>query len=189
MTRRVPIFATLIVLVAAGIMISLGVWQLRRLHQKEALLADYAAAQNSREEIEWTSAGVREEQFYHRARLTCTAVTAHSSIAGRSVADQLGLAQTAQCVLPGGGTARVVLGWSAQPNAATSWPGGEVRGVIAPGPRLVADPPLAGLEANAAPDPAQIPNNHLSYAVQWFFFAATAVVIYVLALTRRGKRG
>jgi surfeit locus 1 family protein len=37
--------------------------------------------------------------------------------------------------------------------------------------RLVADPPLAGLAANAAPDPSDIPNNHLAYAVQWFLFA------------------
>ncbi|HNJ47416.1 MAG TPA: SURF1 family protein, partial [Novosphingobium sp.] len=30
-----------------------------------------------------------------------------------------------------------------------------------------------------------IPNNHLSYAVQWFLFAATALVIYGLALRKR----
>jgi surfeit locus 1 family protein len=60
-----------------------------------------------------------------------------------------------------------------------------VRGVIAPGPRLVADPPLAGLEANAIPDPSQIPDNHLSYAVQWFLFAGAALVVYVLALRKR----
>jgi cytochrome oxidase assembly protein ShyY1 len=58
-------------------------------------------------------------------------------------------------------------------------------GVVAPGPRLVADPPLAGLAANARPDPSDIPNNHLSYAVQWFLFAVTALVIYLLALRKR----
>ena len=58
-------------------------------------------------------------------------------------------------------------------------------GVVAPGPRLVADPPLAGLQANARPDPSDIPNNHLSYAVQWFLFAATALVIYAIALRKR----
>jgi cytochrome oxidase assembly protein ShyY1 len=60
-----------------------------------------------------------------------------------------------------------------------------VVGTIAPGPRLVADPPLAGLEANERPDPSEIPNNHLSYAVQWFLFALTALVIYAVALRRR----
>jgi surfeit locus 1 family protein len=32
-----------------------------------------------------------------------------------------------------------------------------------------------------------VPNNHLSYAIQWFFFATTAVVIYVLALRKRWR--
>ena len=42
--RRVPIFATIVVLAAAAVMVALGVWQLKRLEQKEALLARYAAA-------------------------------------------------------------------------------------------------------------------------------------------------
>jgi surfeit locus 1 family protein len=54
---------------------------------------------------------------------------------------------------------------------------------------VVADPPLGGLVANAQPDPRSLPNNHLSYAVQWFLFAITALVIYGLALWRRGKSG
>ena len=53
----------------------------------------------------------------------------------------------------------------------------------------MADPPLAGLAANARPDPRDIPNNHLSYAVQWFLFATTAMVIYLLALRARWRRG
>ena len=187
--KRIPVFATAVVLAAVAAMIALGFWQLRRLHEKEALLARYAAAQTMSSELEWTSAGVSEELFYRHARLTCAAVTGHSSIAGRSADGVLGMAQTADCVLPGGGTARVVLGWSARPDAAAGWRGGEVHGVIAPGPRLVAQPPLAGLQANATPDPAEIPNNHLAYAIQWFFFAATALVIYGLALARREKRG
>ena len=51
--------------------------------------------------------------------------------------------------------------------------------------RLVAAPPQAGLAQLALPDPRDLPNNHLSYAVQWFLFAATALVIYVLALRKK----
>ena len=40
----------------------------------------------------------------------------------------------------------------------------------------------------AAPDPRDLPNNHLAYAGQWFFFALTALVIYILALRRRSTR-
>ena len=51
--------------------------------------------------------------------------------------------------------------------------------------RIIANPPLAGLSANAVPDPSDLPNNHLAYAVQWFLFALTALVIYFLALRKR----
>ncbi|MCT2398285.1 SURF1 family cytochrome oxidase biogenesis protein [Novosphingobium mangrovi (ex Huang et al. 2023)] len=187
--RRIPVFPTLVVLVAAGIMISLGFWQLRRLHEKEALLAHYAAARDMSEEIDWTSGGVGEDVLYHRAHMICAGVKSRSSMAGKNADGESGLAQTAQCVLPGGGEALVVLGWSLEPNAGLEWQGGTVRGIIAPGPRLVADPPVAGLQANAEPDPADIPNNHLSYAIQWFLFAATALVIYAIALRKRLKQG
>jgi surfeit locus 1 family protein len=62
-----------------------------------------------------------------------------------------------------------------------------VRGVIAPGGVLQAAQPVAGLAPLAPPDPSDLPNNHLAYAGQWFFFALTALVIYVLALRRRRK--
>lgn len=186
--RRIPIFATLVVLVAVGIMIALGFWQMRRLAEKEALLARYAAAGANAEEVVWSGEGPGEDLLYRRASLDCEAARNYSSIAGRNARDEAGFAQTAQCTLPGGATATVVLGWARQPNAASQWEGGKVRGVIAPGPRLVADPPLAGLEANATPDPSSIPNNHFSYAMQWFFFAVTALVIYAIAVMKRGRR-
>lgn len=185
--RRIPVLATVVVLAAVAVMIALGFWQLRRLHQKEALLAHYAAAQGNAREIDWTGAGagVGDEQLYRRAHLTCRSASGHSSIAGRNAAGQAGVVQTARCALPGGGSALVVLGWSLQPNAGTDWKGGEVHGVIAPGPRLVADPPLAGLQPSARPDPSDIPNNHFSYAIQWFLFAGTALAIYAIALRKR----
>jgi surfeit locus 1 family protein len=81
-----------------------------------------------------------------------------------------------------------VLGWS-KDLAERDWSGGKVQGVIAPGAgqsvRLIADPPLAGLAQSAIPDPKTIPNNHWSYAIQWFLFAGVAVVIYALALRKR----
>jgi surfeit locus 1 family protein len=75
---------------------------------------------------------------------------------------------------------------------APDWTGGDVEGVITTDDaaviRLVSAKPLApGLEASAPPSPANIPNNHLSYAIQWFAFALIAAVIYALALRRRGQ--
>jgi cytochrome oxidase assembly protein ShyY1 len=52
---------------------------------------------------------------------------------------------------------------------------------------IVLDRPVSGLEPSVAPSIAEIPNNHRAYAAQWFLFAATALIIYVLALRRRYK--
>lgn len=183
--RRLPVIPTLLVLAAVAVMIRLGFWQLDRLHQKEALLARYATAQTMSADVPFPQdAATAQPLLYRHARVDCRQVTGIKPIAGHNVRGESGLAQTADCLLAGGGKARVVLGWSRTPEPA-AWSGGAAMGVIAPGPRLIADPPLAGLAANARPDPADIPNNHLSYAVQWFLFAATALVIYGLAVRKR----
>lgn len=185
MIRRIPVVATLVVLVAAGIMIRLGFWQLDRMHEKEALLARYQAARAMSADVPFPqSAEAAADVLYRHSTIECLSVIEANAVAGRNASGASGLARTAKCNLAGGGTAQVVLGWSKTPDL-SDWRGGVVQGVVAPGPRLVADPPLAGLEANARPDPGDIPNNHFSYAVQWFLFAATALVIYALALRKR----
>ena len=86
------------------------------------------------------------------------------------------------------------------------WTGGTVQGTIVPGPEqpslierltgravparamLVADQPAAGLRPSAVPSAADMPNNHLAYAVQWFLFAAIALIIYIIAVRRRLQR-
>ncbi|WP_395393194.1 SURF1 family protein [Novosphingobium sp. BL-8A] len=186
---RIPVLPTLLVLAAAGVMVWLGFWQLRRLDEKEALLARYASAQTTSEEVLWPRDKAAQEQLlYRRARIDCAGAANRSSMAGHNAAGESGMAQTAECVLADGSRALVVLGWSRMPMAGGDWNGGTLHGVIAPGPRLVAEPSVAGLEANAIPDPSEIPNNHLAYAVQWFAFAVTALVIYALALVKRGRK-
>ncbi len=85
----------------------------------------------------------------------------------------------------------VELGWSKNPNARPGWRGGPVSGIIAPDRltrmRLVAATAPPGLEPSAPPSLSSIPNNHRSYAVQWFSFATIALVIYGLALRKRAK--
>ncbi|WP_260925223.1 SURF1 family cytochrome oxidase biogenesis protein [Novosphingobium sp. 9] len=192
--HRLPVLATAVVLAAVAMMVWLGFWQIRRLHEKEALLARFAEARAQIAEVDWpaqwpTDPDKGYELTYRRAQLMCSAVTERSSMAGHNAAGESGMAQTARCALPGGGFALVVMGWSQSPMAGTAWQGGEVHGMIAPGQRLVADPPLAGLQPNALPDPADLPNNHLSYAIQWFAFAAMALAIYALALRKRWEKG
>ena len=188
MIRRLPLVPTLIVLLAVALMIGLGFWQIARLHQKEALLARYGAAIHTPDPVPWPTDRLGAQRaLYRRSALVCTRVTGITATSGRNAAGTPGWAHVAICARSGG-TTRVVLGWSNGPEA-VPWSGGPAKGVIAPGdangPRLVADPPLAGLAANARPDPRDIPNNHFSYAVQWFLFAATALVIYGIAVTKR----
>ncbi|MET1755354.1 SURF1 family protein [Novosphingobium sp. RD2P27] len=184
-SKRIPVFATLLVAAAVAVMIALGFWQLSRAGEKEALLARYAAADASSAPVAWPADEGAQAMLYRRSRILCMRVTGRTAIAGRNASGESGLAQAVECVLPDGSRAKVVLGWSRDPAAQNNWGGGVVQGVIAPGPRLVADPPLAGLEANQTPDPSELPNNHMAYAVQWFFFAATALVIFVIAVRRR----
>lgn len=185
MLRRLPLLPTLLVLIAVGIMIRLGFWQIDRLHEKEALLARYGLAQTMSSEAPWPrTAAETDQRLYRRATLDCREVTGVSAIAGQNESGEPGQAHVADCRLADGSGARIVLGWSRNP-AAVTWPGGTVGGIIAPGPRLIASPPLAGLAASARPDPSAIPNNHLAYAVQWFLFAGVALVIYGLAVRGR----
>lgn len=193
MTRRLPVLPTLLVAAAVAAMIALGIWQLQRKGEKEALIARYAQAQTMSAAVPWPRTPAEwPGALYRHSRIDCRAVTAIASVAGRSADGRKGWAQMAQCRLPGGAGAEVALGWSAQP-APPQWRGGEVGGLIGPagkaGVRLVAAPAQAGLAQLAPPDPADVPNNHLSYAVQWFLFAATALVIYALALRQKWRGG
>lgn len=188
MPGRIPLIPTLVVLAAVAVMIRLGFWQLDRLHQKEALLAHYQAALGMTDSPAWPSSKEEAAQvLYRQARIDCLVTGADKPVSGRNAKGEGGWAHVLPCTLDGG-KADVVIGWSRDPRPA-AWDGGAVSGTIVEGidapARLVADPPLAGLEANARPDPRDIPNNHLSYAVQWFLFALTALVIYALALRKR----
>ena len=187
--KRVPLIPTVIVLAAVAVMIALGFWQLARLEAKQAQLARYAIAGDALAEVAWpTSPDQARERLFRRSRIDCVNPGADAPLAGHNAQGTTGWAHSFSCALPQGGRADVVIGWSKdlQPR---QWRGGVVSGIIAPAMgdavRLIADPPLAGLAANARPDPAAVPNNHLSYAMQWFLFAATALVIYGLALRKR----
>ena len=190
MIRRIPIVSTVVVLAAVATMIGLGVWQLQRKEWKEALIARYAAAETMNSAVPWpASRADYANALYRHSQVHCAEVVRMSAIAGRSADGQSGWAHIAHCRLLNGGEADIGLGWSTN-SASPPWNGGEVGGFIAGSEdrvRLVAAPPQAGLAQLAQPDPRELPNNHLSYAVQWFLFAATALVIYVLALRKKWR--
>lgn len=192
MSVRIPVIPTIIVLAAAAIMIVLGVWQLGRADEKTQMIARYQAALADGEMKPFPAdrGGVfSDNDLFHPTAFECTAVLGREAISGRNALGQTGYAQIVRCQT-GRGPADVKLGWSRGPDF-PAWDGGPVEGLItrggADGARVQLVQPVAGLEPLATPDPADLPNNHLAYAGQWFFFALTALAIYGLALRRRRR--
>ena len=189
--KRLPFWPTVIVAIAVAIMIGLGVWQVQRMAWKDALLADYAAA-DTKPATAWPVVpDAQSLPLYRKSSVNCLSVTGWRSSSGRSARGQAGWVHIASCTTGAEGPgAQVVAGWSARPGD-PKWSGGQVSGVIAPDSvhliRLVAAPAVAGLEAVQPLSPEDIPNNHWAYAVQWFLFAGIAAVIYVMAVARRSK--
>ena len=186
---RVPILPTLLVTAAVAVMIALGLWQLDRAKWKDSLLAEHrGAAALPSIAFPTEAVGGRLPLFRH-ATGTCVRPLSKRAVAGTNRAGDTGYAQIVECATAGTARMPVVIGWSRNPNAQFTWTGGEVSGIIAPdrdnGIRLVAQRSPASLEPSAPPSIDTIPNNHRSYAIQWFAFAAIALVIYVLALRGR----
>jgi cytochrome oxidase assembly protein ShyY1 len=193
MTRKLPLVPTILVALAVMTMIGLGIWQLERRKEKEALLTTYAAAANL-PPIGWPSVPPKEPLPLSRAATgNCLSVVGFRTAAGQNRQGDPGFLVIADCRTGAEGPGlSVELGWSKDPNAGHDFRGGLVSGLIAPDRlsrmRLVAATPGPGLAASAPPSPSIIPNNHLSYAVQWFLFAGIAVTIYFLALRQRWRK-
>ncbi|MGB7373163.1 SURF1 family protein [Pontixanthobacter sp.] len=187
MIRTVPIIPTLLVLLCAVIMVALGIWQLGRAEEKNALLARYQSISADAPAVPYPSGdAAMEAALYRTTMIDCPDIINIRSTAGTNAVGVKGWAHIAECALGGGRTAEVALGWSRNPNA-PEWRGGTVTGILAPGGKIIADPALADLGPLAKPDPADLPNNHLAYAGQWFLFALTALIIYGAALRRRAR--
>jgi surfeit locus 1 family protein len=185
--RSIPIIPTLIVAAAIVTMISLGFWQLGRADEKELLLKQYATVSDTAEPIEYPlDEEALELGLYRPTSATCSEVSSIRGRAGTNAVGVKGWAQVASCTLENGLEADIALGWSRSPDPAV-WYGGAVTGTLGPGGKIVANPPLADLGPLAKPDPADLPNNHLAYAGQWFLFSLTALVIYIIALRRRRR--
>ena len=193
MTGRLPLIPTLLVGLAIAIMIGLGIWQLERRDQKLALLETYRAA-SGLPPIGWPLVPPKEPlPLFRSATGNCLEVTGFRTAAGQNLKGEPGFLVIADCRTGAEGPGMAVeLGWSKNPNAGKAWRGGLVSGTIAPDSqnrmRLVAASPGPGLIASAVPSPDNIPNNHFSYAVQWFLFAGIAAVIYALALRQRWRK-
>ncbi|MFC7536019.1 SURF1 family protein [Sphingomonas sp. GCM10030256] len=192
MTRRIPLLPTLVVAAAVLVMVGLGIWQLQRAAEKEASLARYNQAEHL-PAVAWPTVPVSDTDLplFRQASGLCLRPVFSKAVAGRNRRGESGYSHLVDCDTGAEGPGmRIDIGWSRDPLAGAAWRGGPVAGVIGPDSqvrmRLISASGQAGLEASAPPSPADIPNNHRSYAVQWFLFALSALIIYGLAL--RGRR-
>jgi surfeit locus 1 family protein len=192
--NKVPLLATSIVAVAVTAMVTLGCWQLfirwpDKLAKLHALEQAAAAAP-----IAYPQSGAQAENAHnlvlHHVVGECASVIKITLVSGGNDKGLPGWRVLALCkqAVPDEVLMAVDLGWS-DTQKPIAWQGGKVSGVLVTNeenePELILAPPLAGLEQSHLPHIEDVPNNHLAYAAQWFFFAGLAVVYYILALRKK----
>lgn len=202
---KLPVVPSIVVGLAVAAMLALGFWQLGRADEKQAQISRHA--QNmALPEIALPRFPVGDDNLFRRARGMCIDAGGWENEAGRTADGKLGFRVIGRCRtgIEGPGFP-IELGVATEPDYVPTWSGGEVSGVLTQAPdgqsilsralgkgaprelMLVLDRAPQGLGTSRAPDPSSAPNNHLSYAVQWFAFAGFAVLIYFLALRHRQR--
>ena len=196
MNRRIPIVATALVLAAVALMIALGFWQIRRSHENERLMAQYQAA-SELPPIAYPVTAVKGPlPLFRWATGFCQRVAGQREMGGRNRRGDVGWAHVVDCAMGAEGPGMSIeLGWSRNPDVKVNWRGGLVSGLIVPDRlhriRLIAATAPPGLEPSALPSVETAvpvtPGRNRMYALQWFSFAAIALIIYGLALRKRLK--
>lgn len=206
--KRIPIIPTIVVALAIATMIGLGIWQIERAGEKNALIATYAD-NLAKSPISYPMlAPVPSEALFRQSSAQCLEVVNWRTEAGRSVTGRSGYRFIAECRTGAEGPGLLAdMGIGADPTFRPEWNGGLVSGRITTEPQhgslggqlfgklpparpmIVSNSAAPGLETSQPPSVEDIPNNHIAYAGQWFFFALVAGVIYALALRRRHARG
>lgn len=201
--RRIPLIPTLIVALAVGTMVVLGFWQIQRAHWKDALLASYQSSRHA-PDLYGIPAGVQPDAVaFRHAHVLCRITTKETLLGGTDASGRTGFRNIVGCALIDGRVIMADLGLSAI-NARPAVPAIgqriEGRGLLVPDDvlarrmfgkstvvplLLVLDGGAPGLTPSVPPSIETIPNNHISYAVQWFLFAGVALIIYGIALWKR----
>jgi surfeit locus 1 family protein len=206
MMRHIPIVPTIVVVLAALLMVRLGFWQIHRLHEKEALLARYTANAVKPPLPFVALFPVTDESLYRRTSAHCLDVVGWTAEAGRGTDGTPGWRHIASCRTGAEGPGIMVDVGISPTSTRPKWNGGPVRGRLtwapssqplvarlfsapsASSPMIVNDIAAPGLRPSAQPNPGDVTNNHLSYAVQWFIFAGLALIIYGVALWQRSRK-
>ena len=204
---KIPVIPTILVAAAVAAMVALGIWQLGRADQKDAIRARISRNADLPPIALPTMGGLDDALLFRPASAFCLEVIEWRKAGGRSASGKGGTRFLAECRTGAEGPGFVAdMGVSPDPKAVPQWKGGEVTGRIVPEPSraglwqritrqappprpmLVSFQPAPPLEASAQPVAAGLVNNSFGYAFQWFFFALTALGIYAAALWRRRTR-
>lgn len=205
MTSRVPLLPTVAVAIAIATMIYLGFWQIGRAHERDAGKARMVA-QSRLPLAEYPYANPADEGLlFRRLTATCTQVRSWETRGGEGVDGTSGWRHIATCGSPSGTAFQADMGVSTAPSGRPAWQGGRVTGHAVRAPdtsgladrllhrksirplMIVAETPAPGLVPSRQPDPGAEANSSWSYAGQWFLFALTALIIYLLALRKRWR--
>jgi surfeit locus 1 family protein len=202
-TRRLPLLPTLMTLAMLAILIGLGAWQLQRREWKHELIRQLEAAQNQPllEPADFLAAMTGERSVqYRRAELPCSpgTVLPYDIKGGSSATGTSGYLVLVSC-RPNKKPPDIVAvaGWTRRPDAVRTpiavdtvftglvieRPYGDAPG--RPQFMLIPDTAVPPLAVSRLPSPQDLPDNHLSYAGQWFGLAIVLATIYGLWLRRR----
>ena len=204
--RRWPLIPTILVIAAVAVMIALGVWQLQRKTEKEALIALYQRNTAMSALVTYPKLPpVADALLFRKSSVVCLEPVRWDPRSGTDRKGTAGIRMIADCRTGAEGPGVLVDVGISDDFTPPQWKGGTVQGTIVPGPEqptvmeraigkaaparamLIADTPVAGLRGSAVPSAENTPNNHLAYTGQWFLFAAAAMVIYILAVRRRWR--
>ncbi len=203
MKKSVPLLPTLLVAALVAVLAGLGVWQLQRREWKADLIAQLEAAQTLPllEPIDFQRAMQGEASVqYRRAELPCSPgkVLPYDLKGGSSIGGKSGYLVLVSC-RPNRQPPDIVAvaGWTKRADAGRTdiivdtifkglvieRPYGDAPG--RPQFMLIPDTAVPPLLPSRMPTPADLPDNHLSYAGQWFGLALVLVAIYAIWLRRR----
>jgi hypothetical protein len=201
--KRGLVFPTLLTLVMLGTLLWLGSWQLERREWKHALIARLQAAPTqpllTANDYYMAMVGKRSVQ-YRRAELPCNPgdVLPYDLKGGTSATGIPGYLLLVSC-RPNRKPPEIVAvaGWTRRPDAAAIPVHVDTvfRGLIIEHPygnapdrpqfMLIPDTAVPPLQVSQMPQPEGLPDNHLSYALQWFGLAAVLATIYAIWLRRK----
>lgn len=203
--RRLPVLATMLVLAAVATMTALGFWQVDRARERDGERASLTERLAMPTIVFPYGDPTNGSLVYRTVTAECLAVVGWQTVAGKGADGQTGWAHVAQCKGPRRTRFKVNVGVGPRPDAEVEWEGGRIFGVAVPEPdtrgiwtkilrtpddrplMVVARAPAADLVAPRPPSPLDEDNTSWGYAAQWFFFAATALVIYGIALRKRWR--